>query len=288
MVSDDIIKNTKNVPLFAFQVAIPSIESKRKKPYVEYLQSNDPSRLINLVEFWRVNRYKHFYLYKLNFQNNLSSEEITEKFETFQTGIANEEETIYEIKRVNKNHELNDLYSYIKIHSPKKHFKSEDYRPPFRRVEMYHRKPYYVNIIFHIEDSVVECRTPNFKKSKEIMDFIKNVLFEGEVSFQQIIIQNAQLMTADANTKCKEIIIQGEWFGSNQIQITGEDVKRCVNEFESKGINFSRDGLEILEKRNESEELLIISDSSNGKISIKKVVEQTSDPYRYLKSKLNI
>ena len=38
MVEEDIIKDTRLVPLFVFQLAVPSIEAKRKKPYIEYLK----------------------------------------------------------------------------------------------------------------------------------------------------------------------------------------------------------------------------------------------------------
>jgi len=275
------------VPLFAFQSAVPSIDSKRKKHFVTYLEENNPSLLENLIEFWKINRYKHFFLFKLKFLKKYSVDDLLSKLTKYQNNIK-DNNPIFEIIKSNFNDKLNDIYLSIKIRSPKKHFKSEDYVPPFKKIEIDHRKPYYIKSIFHIDDSVLECRTCNFKKSKELVDFFSKILFQNQLQTEQIIIENSQLLKADQKSKCKEAILSGEWHGAQQILIRGEDVGRCIKELSSRNFNFQREGLTLSERKNESEQLLIVSDSETGKISIKKMNEDTADPYRYLVLKIKV
>lgn len=279
----------KYVPLFAFKNAVPKLDAKIRRKFIEYLKDNNPNKLVNLIEYWKINRYRSFFLFKLSMNNDTPANEIHKKFNGLIKG-SDENELIYEVIKNTINQEINDIYIFLKIRSVKKHFKSERPIIPYTPIELDHRKPSYINVIYHVDDCVLECRTPSLDKAREVANLFINFIFKDEnASYEQIIIDNEQLINADNNTKCTELNINGEYFGAHQIILKGPDTLRCLNELENKGTGFRNAGdIEIVECKNQAENLLIRTNIGNGIIQILKIVEETSDPYRYLKEKVGI
>lgn len=140
----------KYVPLFAFQRTVPSIDAKRKKPFIEHLKEENPGKLINLVEFWKINRYRNLFLYRLPMKARPTVDIISGRLDGLCAG-SRENELVYEVIRTNINSDVNDIYVFLKVRSKKKHFKSEEPAIPYRSIELDHRKPYYINAIFSMQ-----------------------------------------------------------------------------------------------------------------------------------------
>jgi len=279
----------KYIPLKALRQIVPSLTIRKKQPYIDHILEENPAKLLNLVEFWKINRYRNLFLFRFSMQNSLSGDIINDRLNGLSAG-SEENELIYEVLRTNYDSDLNDVYIFLKLRSEKKHFKSEDYVVPYPPIELNHRKPYHINAIYHADDNVLECRTFSYKKAENVSRFFVNNVFSDEKpNCEQIIISNEQLNRASPNSKCTELNINGEYYGAHQIIIKGPDTVRCLNELESKGANFrTTHGLDIIECKNEVEELYIRTNSGNGIIQILKIVDETLDPYRYIKNKVGI
>ncbi len=270
--------------------ANPDIDSKRKKPYIDYLIENNQEKLINLIEFWKINRYSNLFLYRLNIGRMPTIGIISDRLAKLRRVGSRENELVYDVIRTNINSEFNDLYVFLKVRSEKRHFKSEEYVTPYSPIELDYRKPYFINVIFHVDDSVLECRTLSIDKAEDVSKFfIERVFSEEGAHSEQVKITNEQLTSVDQNTKCTELNINGEYFGANQIIIKGPDTHRCLNEMESKGLPFREmEGIETVEVKNEADNLLIRTNFGNGIIKILGNTEETIDPYRYIKRKVGI
>lgn len=277
------------VRLKALQQVVPSLTIRKKQPYIDHLLEENPGKLLNLVEFWKINRYRNLFLFRFSMQNPPSGNIINDKLNGLMAG-SRADEPIYEVRRTNYDSDLNDVYVFLKLRSIKKHFKSEDYVAPYPPIELDHRKPYYINAIYHANDKVLECRTFSQKKAENVSRFfVNNVFTEEGANCEQIIISNEQLNQISQNSKCTELNINGEYYGAHQIIIKGPDTLRCLNELESKGIGFrDTEGLEIFECKSEVEEFYIRTNSGNGVIQILKIVDETLDPYRYIKNIVGI
>jgi len=284
--NEHLIREAKNfIRLKAFQNIVPSINSLKKQPYIDYLLRENPDKLKNLVNFWEINHSRNLFLFRLSMEKTPSSNEIIERLNGLRTN-SNDDEPIYEVLRTNLDSDLNDLYVFLKLRSKKKHFKSEQPVVPFSPIDLDHRKPHYVNAIYHIDDKVLECRTFSKNIAENVSKFFVNYVLSDENPYcEKIIIHSSQLKKVSGNSKCTELNINGEYFGAHQIIIKGPDAIRCLDELESKGNNFRDiDDLEIVECKNEVEDLYIRTNSGNGVIQILKIVDETLDPYRYVKN----
>jgi len=276
---DKIFQDAKKyIPLKVFQMIIPSIDKKIKKPYIELLLEENPNKLKNLTAYWEINRSKDFFLFQLDKTQGLDKKKIILN-KTFKLV---DDEPFYEIKSFQYDEEKNDYYLKIKVRLPQKEFKSEHCKPPFSKIKIKHRKPYLMNLIFHGNETIVECRSRSRKQAMECTEFFILEAFDEKINYEQIFISNIKLLSAGQNSKCKKAIIKGEWFGAEQITIEGEDTLRWIDFLKEKNIDLAKNGLEIFECTRESVDLPISCNLENGKISIRSIKEGVN-PYIYLK-----
>src|SRR3989338_7674262 len=109
---DKIFQDAKKyIPLKVFQMIIPSIDKKIKKPYIELLLEENPNKLKNLTAYWEINRSKDFFLFQLDKTQGLDKKKIILN-KTFKLV---DDEPFYEIKSFQYDEEKNDYYLKIKV-----------------------------------------------------------------------------------------------------------------------------------------------------------------------------
>ena len=115
--NEHLIREAKNfIRLKAFQNIVPSINSLKKQPYIDYLLRENPDKLKNLVNFWKINHSRNLFLFRLSIEEPLTSSKIVEKLNGHRT-TSDDDEPVYEVITTNLDSELNDLYIFLKVHS---------------------------------------------------------------------------------------------------------------------------------------------------------------------------
>ena len=100
-----------------------------------------------------------------------------------------------------------------------------------------------------------------------------------QTGFELIKIPWKKQVSLDQDMRCKEAIVSGlNIAGCNEIQLKGSDIVQTIDYFREKGIDLSKG---LIDRRRSISENQPIKFNSNGKITIKKSMED--DPYEFVK-----
>ncbi len=210
---------------------VPTIKSKQKEDFINYLYKNNKNRLEWLVDcctqLKKRNVYFSYSKSILDFKK-IEGERIKD----------DSSDLIFEFKRVT----LGDDIAAVSVtaHSAVHEYKNVEEPVNLTPFDVRFRIKFTINFIYHLKDSIIECRSRSLKKFEILKGLIEKKFNLKKDSIVLIKVKEDEYKKID-ETRYKSLTVSGlNIAGANKISIDGDDVEQTLKFFESKNIDLRK------------------------------------------------
>jgi hypothetical protein len=246
--------------------AAPTITGGRKKPYINYLFTNERERLIALIEIEKARKPTHFFLFRLADSFNDISQ-----FKKILGKKHEDEGFIYKVSKVIVGN--NKVIIRVSGYTDKRKIRWCD-QHTLQKKFVEGRKNFYLSMIVHFEDSILEIRTRSEDRAAEGAKVFGEFLVPES---RATLIQNLKekLHGKDPEAKPGRAVFD---FAGSEINLQG-DPNQTFEALREQGFNIQELGIDVQYDEAVSQNLPIRA-FSNGRIVVTKKVD---DVYELIK-----
>jgi len=223
---------TNVVKISRLRNEVPTIKSRKKEDFIDYLYKNDKQRLEYLINYYTLLRKRSvFFSYlkkKVDFQK-LESKRIMDK----------DNDLIFEFQKVTSAN--SQFLINVRAHSRTYEYRNVEEPETLATINVRFRRPFTLYFIYHSDTSVLECRTKSLDKFEIVKNLIEKNFNLPSDSIVLIKLKENEYKIIDENVRYKSVRATGlNVAGANEINIKGSDVEKTLDFFKDKGIDIRK------------------------------------------------